>query len=183
MRRGHQHQPATSRIAIASWLSRDPLGEYAGINLYGYVLDDPVNGIDPLGLACNPSYLSNPSQKPPGWNPNWKTGTDPRGPYSEDPNSGMKYYPHEEDDYHWPHYDKSSGGRYPENSLKPWPNQKRSPYRNQSDKNPWPDSGPSPLLKFLFDLPNMEIVIPPFILFAPTQPQSTISSTGGGPCS
>src|SRR5271166_673012 len=33
------------------WLSRDPLGEYAGINIYGYVLNDPVNGIDPFGLC------------------------------------------------------------------------------------------------------------------------------------
>ena len=34
------------------WLSRDPLSEYAGINLYGYVTNDPVNLIDSLGL-CN----------------------------------------------------------------------------------------------------------------------------------
>jgi RHS repeat-associated protein len=33
------------------WLSRDPLGEYAGIDIYGYVLNDPVNGIDPFGLC------------------------------------------------------------------------------------------------------------------------------------
>ena len=33
------------------WLSRDPLGEYAGINLYGYVADDPANWVDPLGLC------------------------------------------------------------------------------------------------------------------------------------
>jgi RHS repeat-associated protein len=32
------------------WLSRDPLGEYAGIDVYGYVLNDPVNGSDPFGL-------------------------------------------------------------------------------------------------------------------------------------
>ena len=33
------------------WLSRDPLGEYAGINIYGYVLNDPVNGVDLFGLC------------------------------------------------------------------------------------------------------------------------------------
>ena len=42
-------------VHVADWLSRDPLGEYAGINLYGYVLDDPVNGIDPFGLCGNGS--------------------------------------------------------------------------------------------------------------------------------
>lgn len=32
------------------WLSRDPLGEEAGINLYGYVQNDPINEYDPFGL-------------------------------------------------------------------------------------------------------------------------------------
>jgi RHS repeat-associated protein len=35
---------------LGRWLSRDPLGEYAGIDVYGYVLNDPVNGSDPFGL-------------------------------------------------------------------------------------------------------------------------------------
>jgi hypothetical protein len=38
---------------ICHWLSRDPLGEYAGINIYGYVLNDPINGFDPFGLCGN----------------------------------------------------------------------------------------------------------------------------------
>ena len=32
------------------WLSADPIGEIGGINLYGYVLNNPVNWADPLGL-------------------------------------------------------------------------------------------------------------------------------------
>ena len=32
------------------WLSRDPIGEAGGINLYGYVGNDPVSMVDPLGL-------------------------------------------------------------------------------------------------------------------------------------
>lgn len=32
------------------WLQRDPIGENGGINLYGYVYNNPVIGIDPLGL-------------------------------------------------------------------------------------------------------------------------------------
>jgi RHS repeat-associated protein len=39
------YDPATGR-----WLSRDPIGENGGINLYGYVVNSPVNYIDPLGL-------------------------------------------------------------------------------------------------------------------------------------
>ncbi|MFA6961192.1 MAG: RHS repeat-associated core domain-containing protein [Opitutaceae bacterium] len=33
------------------WLSRDPIAEEGGVNLYGYVGNDPVNDIDPLGLS------------------------------------------------------------------------------------------------------------------------------------
>jgi len=41
-------------------ISRDPSGERRGINLYGYVLNDPVNGIDLLGLdgQMGPPYLN-----------------------------------------------------------------------------------------------------------------------------
>ena len=36
----------------ARWLSRDPIGEAGGMNIYGYVGDNPVNWIDLLGLAA-----------------------------------------------------------------------------------------------------------------------------------
>lgn len=32
------------------WLSRDPIGELGGINLYGYVGNQPTRFVDPLGL-------------------------------------------------------------------------------------------------------------------------------------
>jgi len=33
------------------WISRDPLGEDGGLNLYGYVGGNPIKELDPLGLA------------------------------------------------------------------------------------------------------------------------------------
>jgi hypothetical protein len=35
------------------WLSADPLGESGGVNLYGYVLGDPINSWDTYGLCPN----------------------------------------------------------------------------------------------------------------------------------
>lgn len=34
----------------ARWLSRDPIAENGGLNLYGYVRGNPVNATDPIGL-------------------------------------------------------------------------------------------------------------------------------------
>ncbi|HEY3413121.1 MAG TPA: RHS repeat-associated core domain-containing protein [Armatimonadota bacterium] len=45
---GHRYyDPATGR-----WLTRDPIGYSGGINLYGYVGGDPVNGSDPSGYSA-----------------------------------------------------------------------------------------------------------------------------------
>jgi len=35
---------------LGRWMSRDPIGELGGVNLYGFVGNDPVNGFDVLGL-------------------------------------------------------------------------------------------------------------------------------------
>jgi uncharacterized protein RhaS with RHS repeats len=35
---------------IRRWISRDPIAEAGGVNLYGYVLNDPIILFDPYGL-------------------------------------------------------------------------------------------------------------------------------------
>jgi len=40
-----------NRLTRSRWLSRDPIGEKGGINLYGYVSNNPVVLIDRLGLS------------------------------------------------------------------------------------------------------------------------------------
>ena len=35
---------------LARWISRDPIVENGGINLYGYVANDPLDKYDPFGL-------------------------------------------------------------------------------------------------------------------------------------
>jgi RHS repeat-associated protein len=46
------------------WLSRDPIGEFGGINLYTYVEGMPIAKIDPLGLADeNPAETKSCSEK------------------------------------------------------------------------------------------------------------------------
>ncbi len=42
---------------LGRWLSRDPIAENGGINLYGYVGGDPANRYDLLGLAWTPNPL------------------------------------------------------------------------------------------------------------------------------
>ncbi len=42
---------------LGRWISRDPIEEEGGINLYGYVHNGPLGAVDPLGLD---THISNP---------------------------------------------------------------------------------------------------------------------------
>jgi len=46
---------------LQRWLSRDPIQERGGINLYGFVRNSPINWIDPLGLFGDDPYSLPPS--------------------------------------------------------------------------------------------------------------------------
>ena len=73
------YDPLTGR-----WLTRDPIGYDGGINLYGYVGNNPGNEDDPLGLSGDGLLPPGPTggeRLPPGYGPGWHHGTSTRGPY------------------------------------------------------------------------------------------------------
>jgi RHS repeat-associated protein len=42
----------------ARWLNRDPIGETGGVNLYAYVNADPLDFVDPFGLAAHLNLIN-----------------------------------------------------------------------------------------------------------------------------
>ncbi len=51
--------------ALGRWINRDPLGEAGGINLYGFVGNNPISFVDPYGLELK--YNGTPWQKIVTW--------------------------------------------------------------------------------------------------------------------
>ena len=70
---------APTRIAsgLSLWPSRDPIGEQGGLNLYGFVYNDPLFWFDVLGGYPSSRKPGPPPPMPPGVN-------DPNRKYSED---------------------------------------------------------------------------------------------------
>lgn len=64
------YNPETSR-----WLSRDPIGEAGGFNLYGFVSNDPLNVTDYLGLNGDDKQTTTPTRLPIDPEKDWGYGT------------------------------------------------------------------------------------------------------------
>ena len=82
---GHYvHAPSGLHLALyraydadlGRWLSRDPIGEAGGLNLYGYVGNRPTVSVDPYGLDM--TLPNNPSGLGPEWTPD-PTHKNPNG--------------------------------------------------------------------------------------------------------
>jgi RHS repeat-associated protein len=70
---------------LQRWVNQDPIGEAGGINLYGFVGNGPINGVDPYGLSWLGDQLSQVFQgiydammgpQPGVYNPNAKGALD-----------------------------------------------------------------------------------------------------------
>jgi RHS repeat-associated protein len=60
--------------SLGRFINRDDIGERGGINLYGYVHNDPASSVDPSGMKCDPC------KKPPVLKPRGPALYD-NGPY------------------------------------------------------------------------------------------------------
>ncbi len=74
---------------LGRWLSRDPIGERGGVNLYGMIGNDAVNKWDKLGLIGGPGIGGPQWPGMPGYNP-----TPPAGPHPDNnPNQLGESFP------------------------------------------------------------------------------------------
>lgn len=101
------------------------------MNFYAYVGNNPVNWVDPWGL-----YIGQLPAPPPGYNSAWTSGIYPNGRYWVQDPEGNRWVAHPEDKFHWRHWDGPDNDRWPYNSKKRRPNQKKSCKDDQSDTDP-----------------------------------------------
>jgi RHS repeat-associated protein len=158
----HRHyDPTTGR-----YTQPDPLGFVDGPSVYAYATNSPFMRTDREGLA-----IGDFPPPPPGYDPKtWTRGmwVESGRWYLTDP-KGNIYTIHPEDSGHWRHWDKEGrdgddNGRWPPNSKKPWPNQKKKLSPQQCETDPSGNQEPwqpyfSPMEQFLFS-PGIPLVDP-----------------------
>jgi len=93
--------------SMARWISRDPLGEEGGVNVYASVRNRMVNSVDVLGLteAAPPGYGPTNNGQPSGLGGGWK--------WSPDKNNGRggKWTKPDGSDASWDGEPKGRGGK------------------------------------------------------------------------
>jgi hypothetical protein len=130
--------------------------------------------LDPLGLD-----IGDLPPPPPNYDPStWRQGKYDNGKYYLTDPDNNKWVSHEEDKTHWRHWDKfekddngntKNKGRWPQNSKKPWDNQKKKLNIDQSSADP---SGDTPSWDPMSDLHYIKhkTMIYPTIIINPKMP-------------
>jgi RHS repeat-associated protein len=71
----YQHQESGLEFAMfrafdpntGRWINRDPIGEFGGLNNYSFTNEDPINAMDPMGLAVGDWWDPNTYTDPAFW--------------------------------------------------------------------------------------------------------------------